>query len=143
MISPLDLLRLNNVRQRDMNWRNRIDPSIHGFAERINKLPVDHLTREGFRLTYDRKRWLSAEELNLLITGNRPLTLVIAKLGSAFRWYDEGDYRFWKNEGASHIADTEGFSLDDFPDARAYLASEWSCLCEPHAETVILFEEHH
>lgn len=126
-----------------MNWRDKIEPGVHGFAERITKLPVDCLGRNGFRLTFDRKRWLSPAELNSLFAENQAMTLVIARIGSAFRWYDEGDYRFWAHEGADHTADPGGFSMDEFPNKRAYLPSVWGCRGEPRSEVIILFEEYH
>jgi hypothetical protein len=72
-------------------------------------------------------------------------TLAIADMGHPLRWFD-GDARFevWKAELQPRLVAPEvasrGFKLENFPDERCYLASEWR---SDQAPVSVLFESYH
>ncbi|GLK56131.1 GH15 family glucan-1,4-alpha-glucosidase [Methylopila capsulata] len=86
-----------------------------------------------------RERHLKATEIRGLLKAG-PMRFVEAEIGAALRWTEQaGCFALWRSV-QDHIADPEGFSLDDFADGRALVASQWA---GRDGERLILFEVHH
>jgi hypothetical protein len=105
----------------------------------IDRLPLEQLFRDGERLDAKRGRALVHDDIRELLRGGA-LEFVVANVGSPLRWISCDEcFDFWKREAGRRIADPRGFSLNDFPDGMAYVASEWLGDQLP----IVLLEAHH
>jgi hypothetical protein len=104
-------------------------------------MPVQALWTDDGELSATRARRLDRDAvLELLRRG--PVQFVVANVGDRLRWVPLTDrFEFWKSDVSLHLADGEKSHLDDFPDAAAYVASEW--LVSGHEPPIVLLEMHH
>jgi hypothetical protein len=114
-----------------MDPRNRV----------VTRLPLEQLWKEDGDMAVTRCRKLGREEIrDLLRRGS--VHFVIADVGHQLRWVPEAErFRFWKTDGAVHLAERERIDLPAFPDGMAYTASEWAG--SPDDVPIVLLETHH
>jgi hypothetical protein len=92
----------------------------------VTELPLKELWKDDGSACTRRIRYLTANDITELLR-NSPVEFVIADVGQPLRWIlPEKCYEFWKTDVRLHLASPENrVSLDDFPDAYCYFASEW------------------
>lgn len=111
-----------------------MDPGLR----RVTRIPLEELWDDkgafGQRLSY-----LTAHRIKEILR-QAPVRLVEADVGAGLRWTAPEDcYARWK-QVAANVADPDGFSLEDFPDDVAFVASEWRGRA---GERLIVLELHH
>ncbi|HKX32497.1 MAG TPA: hypothetical protein VJ302_32725 [Blastocatellia bacterium] len=114
-----------------MNPRDRV----------VTRLPLEQLWTDDGELSATRGRRLDREAIRELLRRGL-VQFVVADIGEPLRWIPPPEcFTFWKTAVAAHLAEMESFNLDDFPEGRVQVASEWSV---PGAEhPVIVLEMHH
>ena len=68
---------------------------------------------------------------------------VVASIGEPLRWLRSTElFDWWKSEARPRLVDPalNGWRLEDFPDERCWVASEWTLA---NGTTAIAFEEYH
>jgi hypothetical protein len=99
---------------------------MHPRDRIVTHLPLEELWNEEGVVPATRGRRLGREDIRRLLAGGW-VQFVIANGGDPLRWIPLAErFNFWKSEVAPHLAETESFYLDDFPDGLAYVASEWA-----------------
>tara|TARA_B110000967_G_scaffold209020_1_gene263347 strand:- start:2989 stop:3288 length:300 start_codon:yes stop_codon:yes gene_type:complete len=75
----------------------------------------------------NRGKYLTRDELTEMLKRN-PVEFVIANVGYNLKWIPiEKCYENWKSKIKTHVVqDLNKIELDKFPNAFAYVASEWS-----------------
>lgn len=108
----------------------------------VTSLPLEHLWRGAVAVEAMRAGVVDADRIReILRTSNAPL--VIASINEPLRWIEStGRFGAWKNEIQPRLvrANPDRIRLEDSPDCRCYVASEWRNSLGPVA---ILLEEHH
>src|SRR5690349_13032329 len=69
---------------------------------------------------------------------------VLASMAQPLRWLRGAElFEWWKSEARPRLVSPEeaAYRLEDFPDERCWLASEWRMVDD--SRTVMLFEERH
>jgi hypothetical protein len=106
----------------------------------VTRMPLRELWDSNGVLALMRQRDLSGAALREILRGG-PREFVVANVGEPLRWIPREEcFDFWKDSAKSHIAESERFDLDEFPDGLAYFASSWS---DGFGRVVILLEAHH
>ncbi len=92
----------------------------------ISKIPVEFLIKGDTILQSKRQKYLSRNELSEILK-KECVQFVIANLGEQFIWLElEKCFSDWKeNIQAQVVEEVDGFSLEDYPNGIAYVASEW------------------
>jgi hypothetical protein len=96
----------------------------------ITTLPLRELWDDRGNVSAERIRDLGREDVRQLSRGGIEPRFVVADIGQPLVWVDrEHRYNVWKDEVAPRLVEPSdadmGFALDDFPEGRAYLVSEW------------------
>ncbi len=110
----------------------------------VTTIPLRELWDGNGTIALRRGRLLSAADIKRQLRG-QPVSFVVANVGQPLTWVaPSAAYRFWKEEAQPHLVDpaaaTDGFSVDQFADGYAYVASEWS---DHSGLVVIVLEKHH
>lgn len=106
----------------------------------ILQLPLERLWRDDARVDAVRGRRLARDDVRELLRRG-PVQFVIANVGHEPRWIPLNEcFDFWKRDAAAHVADSDRFSLDEFPASLAYVASEW---LEANSSPIVVLEAHH
>jgi len=107
----------------------------------VTQIPLAELWRDDGFTTTSRVRWLTADDITILLRTGR-VQFVVADVGASPRWIPLGQcHDFWKRDALPHLAAPESrASLDDFPDSYCYFASEWS---SKDGTPIIVCEKHH
>src|SRR5262245_52101336 len=107
----------------------------------VTRMPIEQLWTDDGEMPDTRGSQLKREAVRELLRRG-PVQFVVADIGERLRWIPPHEcYAFWKAEVAAHLAETESFDLDDFPEGRVYVASEW--FGSEGKPPLILLEMHH
>jgi hypothetical protein len=107
----------------------------------VTHIPLTELWREDETVVARREGFLSPGEVRDLLRVGR-VRFVVAEVGRPLRWISPADaFAFWRSDASRRLADPTGFSLDEFPNAMAYLASRWEERAS--ADPIVVLETHH
>jgi hypothetical protein len=110
----------------------------------VTRIPLDGVWDKTGPLPLTRGRVLGQSEIAALIRQG-PVSLVVANCGDPLQWVSVPDFgRFWNEEVRPRLVEPDaaedGFSLEDYPDAYCYLASDWG---ERDSTPVVVLETYH
>ena len=103
----------------------------------VTELPIKELWCDDGPLAGVRTRDLSEGQIRELLRRGA-VQFIVADVGSRLEWVAEAsNFAFWKDRVFGRVADPETpASLDDFPGASFFFASEW--LAAGHGPIVVL-----
>ncbi|MCE2961846.1 MAG: hypothetical protein ACK5UE_09480 [Chitinophagales bacterium] len=107
----------------------------------IFNLPLTEIWNEGGVLkSTNRIRYLNEREIREILKEDS-VSFVIADVGKPLEWIKIDDrFSFWKKDLQLHLAKTDNFYLEDYPEKYVYVASEWR---DEFNFSIILLEKHH
>lgn len=107
--------------------------------KRVTRMPMEKLWHKNGYFKHTRKCYLTPDDVCSKISKGG-VTFFIASIGSLPELLTvKSDDSYWLNTIKPHLADPEGFYLDDFPNSFAFVSSEWTT----EDSTIILLEMHH
>lgn len=111
--------------------------------KKVDRIPLDALWNVHGILPLRRHRAIGEKQIKILLRESS-VQFVFASVGSPLVWVPVEDcYQVWKEEIVNRLVapiDAErGFRLEDYPDERCYLATEWTGAVPP----AILLETYH
>ena len=107
-------------------------------------MPLDVLWDEQGTLATQRDRYLTREDIRILLQG-RPVRFVVADPGLPLRWIPEAERLvLWKAEVSPRLVEHPEHPIDiyGYPEGRAFVASEWVA-ADPLASPIVLLESYH
>ena len=106
----------------------------------VTRIPLTELWNADGRVEAARERFLDLDQLKGMLS-QFPVEFVVANPGHPLKWIPVAEcFDFWKSEVKPHLASTDKFLLENFPEEYAYVASEWSGELQI---PVVLLEMHH
>jgi hypothetical protein len=117
---------------------DHLDPSKRIFMQ----IPLSQIWDDDGPIRAGRERLLSLHELTAMLS-HYPVEFVVANPGQPLKWISvDKCIDFWKSEVKSHLVSNPNgeFSVEDFPNEYAYIASEWSGKLQT---PVVLLEKYH
>lgn len=114
---------------------------MHPSYKIVTTLPLSSIWNSTVELDAKRICYLSREEI-IEILREKPVIFVIASIGEKLKWIDSNELvNLWKKTLSPQLVSNQhSFSLDDFPNKYAFMASLWDC---QKNSTIILFEKYH
>jgi len=116
-----------------------VDPSLRV----VTRIPLTELWDERKSLDAHRGRYLTREELHILMRGPS-VRFVVADVGHKLRWIPEAErFVFWKAELRPHLVENpDHIDVDRYPEGLGLLASEWIS-SDTEGSPIVLLERYH